>query len=792
MSKKTFIFLVSGLIIALDFSVVQAAPVFQSSPIIASGSQLIFEGVTTRFIDRLNYEGNAASATWAVGASTATNADNANMVDGYSLDQAVTNGANPTFGTVYTNNWFRSSGATGWYSTTYGGGVYMDQANYVRIYGGKGLTSLGNVGIGTNAPEGILHASSTAVGGIPIFERSGATTDDVWLAGRILSSKTSAMGNGFGSGLAFSGRVTTGTIYPFGYIGGVRDGADASGALIFTTVASGASNERMRIESAGDVGINTTNPGYKLDVQGGQINASGGLCIAGVCQTSWLGLGGGGGDSVWATSSTHIYNINAGNVGIGSSTPSAKLAVNGSLAVTGIMSTFDNGRLQLGDQSGGLNRYVGLFTGAGALSMIDSSGAPSVFVYGNYGLTIDSSTLNVGIGTTNSTAARLTIVPTGGYAISAGNYKIGSVAAPTLSADAATKGYVDAALHNPVTVAAVGSTPNANGLTLTTQALNLQPANASFPGVVTTGTQTFAGAKTFSSQITGSISGNAGTATALAANGTNCSAGSYPLGVDASGNAESCTAASGSLPSGTTGQTLRHNGTTWVANSVIYNNGTNVGIGTITPGGTLDVASAATTNGYWLDGKPTLTGEATDNWLRLNQLSAWANGVYIPSVLRVDGELRQGATDYGAYSLQTTGNLYVNTGAILAASSGNVGIGTAAPAEKLAVVGNVIATAYLYSSDKNLKTNIKTIDNPLAKILKLRGVTFDWKTDGKPSVGLIAQEVEKVFPEIVSGEEGSKAVSYGQLVAPLIEAIKEQQQEINRLEVKIRALEDRK
>lgn len=54
---------------------------------------------------------------------------------------------------------------------------------------------------------------------------------------------------------------------------------------------------------------------------------------------------------------------------------------------------------------------------------------------------------------------------------------------------------------------------------------------------------TFSGSNTFSSLITGSISGNAGTATALAANGTNCSAGNYPLGVDASGNAENCTAA---------------------------------------------------------------------------------------------------------------------------------------------------------------------------------------------------------------------------------------------------------
>jgi hypothetical protein len=60
-------------------------------------------------------------------------------------------------------------------------------------------------------------------------------------------------------------------------------------------------------------------------------------------------------------------------------------------------------------------------------------------------------------------------------------------------------------------------------------------------GVYTSGNQTIGGTKTFSSTIAGDISGNAATATALAGNGSNCSAGNYPLGVDASGNAESCT-----------------------------------------------------------------------------------------------------------------------------------------------------------------------------------------------------------------------------------------------------------
>ena len=126
------------------------------------------------------------------------------------------------------------------------------------------------------------------------------------------------------------------------------------------------------------------------------------------------------------------------------------------------------------------------------------------------------------------------------------------------------------------------------------------------------------------------------------------------------------------------------------ARMIVQNNG-NVGIGTLTPGGALDVASAATTNGYWLDGKAALTGETADNWLRLNPSSSWTNGIYTPSVFRADGEIRQGSADAGAYELQTSGDLYVASSTILAATAGNVGIGNSSPGFKLDVSGSVRA-----------------------------------------------------------------------------------------------------
>ena len=97
--------------------------------------------------------------------------------------------------------------------------------------------------------------------------------------------------------------------------------------------------------------------------------------------------------------------------------------------------------------------------------------------------------------------------------------------------------------------------------------------------------------------------------------------------------------------------------------------------------------------------------------------------------------------------------------------------------------GNIVAdgniTAY---SDERLKDNIETIENGLAKVSELRGVSYT--KDNKKSIGVIAQEVEKVLPEVVitgSTEDKFKSVDYGRLTAVLIEAIKEQQEQIDTL-----------
>lgn len=92
----------------------------------------------------------------------------------------------------------------------------------------------------------------------------------------------------------------------------------------------------------------------------------------------------------------------------------------------------------------------------------------------------------------------------------------------------------------------------------------------------------------------------------------------------------------------------------------------------------------------------------------------------------------------------------------------------------------------LPTSDERLKENIHTIDNALEKVKSLRGVSFDYKEDKKKQIGVIAQEVEKIIPEVVGeNPDGYKGVQYGNLVGLLIEAIKEQQQQIDELKEKL-------
>ncbi len=138
--------------------------------------------------------------------------------------------------------------------------------------------------------------------------------------------------------------------------------------------------------------------------------------------------------------------------------------------------------------------------------------------------------------------------------------------------------------------------------------------------------------------------------------------------------------------------------------------------------------------------------------------------------------------------------------------NGDVGIGTASPNYKLHVAGTlrgtqVYAGSTLLTSDVRYKKNISTISNPLSIIGQLKGTNYELRVDEFPQMGfssgkqlgVIAQEVEKVLPELVSEDnEGYKSVNYDGIIPVLIEGIKAQQKIIEQLEARIRILEGNK
>ncbi|HRS18098.1 MAG TPA: tail fiber domain-containing protein [Bacteroidales bacterium] len=132
--------------------------------------------------------------------------------------------------------------------------------------------------------------------------------------------------------------------------------------------------------------------------------------------------------------------------------------------------------------------------------------------------------------------------------------------------------------------------------------------------------------------------------------------------------------------------------------------------------------------------------------------------------------------------------------------SGNVHIGnsTISASYALQVTGAFKTEKIYHSSDARWKQNVLPIDNALSKVQQLRGVTYEWKTEEFPEkhfskgtqIGLIAQEVEKVLPELViTDDTGYKAVEYANIVAVLIEAIKEQQAIIDAQKLEIEKLQ---
>ena len=192
----------------------------------------------------------------------------------------------------------------------------------------------------------------------------------------------------------------------------------------------------------------------------------------------------------------------------------------------------------------------------------------------------------------------------------------------------------------------------------------------------------------------------------------------------------------------------------------------NVGIGTTEPRAKLEIASdGEEDNDLLIHSKTTGAVGSLADWARISLM-------------------REGETDEGFLGFYGTNSAGTSSGLMLGVSGEHVIRFNTNGGDKMliypngdvGIAGNATANGVLLDSDSRYKKEIQTLPSALKNILSLRGVSYYWKDrdDNTQQIGVIAQEVEKIYPQLVhTNEDGYKSVAYANLVSPLIEAVKE-------------------
>jgi hypothetical protein len=616
-------------------------------------------------------------------------------------------------------------------------------------WGNSNISNISSLGIGTTTPTSTLSFGGGAARTIQVDRHTTANT-----AGNNLTvaagGATSGATDKNGGNLVLSSGMATGA--------GSSDIQFQTSTAGTAGTADSSPSTKMVITGSGNVGIGTTSPINLLTVQsptqfmGLQVrNATNRIAelVGGsaVNEGGFLALYNSASQNVAIRASGSSW-LNGGNVGIGTTSPSSVLHVNTN-------PTNGESRLSIGSpySSTADDNGIHLYAFSNGANYFDSKTETNGKTYFRTGhgtenssartwMTADAVSGNVGIGTT---APGSMLQVNGGAAI----------------------GY------------SAATTAPTNGLVVS--------------GNVGIGTTSPTTKVQISADATGTWAGDLGQ---FVISGATDSTKRLGMMIDTTNNV----AAIQAQKSGTGAYSLALNPA-----------GGNVGIGTTSPGTLLHVASDAGT---------TLTLDARGTANRAQVTGQQARGTLASPSATQSGDhlLIVGAKGYGATSFNgsfdatimysaaenftdtargtsigfetTATGTTTRSRQMTIASSGNVGVGTTAPSEKLHVFGNLRvqgttdctlgngSTGTMCSSDLHLKDNVEPIANALDKIDVLRGVEFDWneksRAPGKHAIGVIAQDVEQVFPTAVSTDpdSGYKKVDYAALVAPLIEAVK--------------------